>query len=103
MSDFSISVCVATQSEWVKTTGSLPELIRVRGTDLPVTEVSWYEAVSFCNRLSEAEGLRPCYSQSDGSVSWYGRNSDRQLHSVAQKEPNELGLYDSHIKLTRER
>ncbi|MFG1879823.1 formylglycine-generating enzyme family protein [Sphaerisporangium sp. NPDC049003] len=31
----------------------------------PVTEVSWLEAVRFCNRLSRATGLLPCYSMGE--------------------------------------
>lgn len=27
----------------------------------PVVEVSWFDAVSFCNAMSRAEGLEPCY------------------------------------------
>jgi len=29
---------------------------------LPMTEVSWNDAVAFCNRLSMSAGLTPCYS-----------------------------------------
>ena len=29
--------------------------------DLPVTDVSWLEAIDFCNRLSRRERLQPCY------------------------------------------
>lgn len=29
--------------------------------DLPVTTISWYDAVKWCNALSEMEGLIPCY------------------------------------------
>ena len=32
---------------------------------LPVTEISWLEAVRFCNLLSEASGLTPCYTLTD--------------------------------------
>ncbi|MEW9531558.1 formylglycine-generating enzyme family protein [Microbispora sp. NPDC049125] len=31
----------------------------------PVTDVSWLEAVRFCDALSRATGLRPCYSMGD--------------------------------------
>ncbi|WP_051407261.1 SUMF1/EgtB/PvdO family nonheme iron enzyme [Nocardia sp. CNY236] len=31
----------------------------------PVTEVSWIDAIRFCNRLSLSAGLEPCYSRID--------------------------------------
>ncbi|HUU28762.1 MAG TPA: SUMF1/EgtB/PvdO family nonheme iron enzyme [archaeon] len=31
-------------------------------SNLPVNRVDWYEAVVFCNKLSEAAGLEPCYT-----------------------------------------
>ncbi|WP_047870960.1 SUMF1/EgtB/PvdO family nonheme iron enzyme [Nocardiopsis sp. RV163] len=36
------------------------------GPRTPVTEVSWLDAVRFCDLLSRAEGLEPCYSGGDG-------------------------------------
>lgn len=35
------------------------------GPRTPVTEVSWTDAVRFCNRLSRAAGLRLCYTWGD--------------------------------------
>ncbi|MGV9777993.1 formylglycine-generating enzyme family protein [Streptosporangium sp. NPDC003464] len=35
------------------------------GPRTPVTEVSWKEAVRFCNLLSRAAGLEPCYAMGD--------------------------------------
>ena len=37
---------------------------------LPKRNVSWLEAIEFCNRLSEIEGLEPCYQVSGGVVLW---------------------------------
>ncbi|MCC3655614.1 formylglycine-generating enzyme family protein [Streptomyces sp. S07_1.15] len=35
------------------------------GPRTPVTEVSWKDAVRFCNLLSRADGLTPCYTTGD--------------------------------------
>jgi formylglycine-generating enzyme required for sulfatase activity/serine/threonine protein kinase len=35
--------------------------------DLPMTNVSWNDALAFCNKLSEREGLRPYYRSGAGS------------------------------------
>ncbi|MDP9842138.1 formylglycine-generating enzyme family protein [Streptosporangium lutulentum] len=35
------------------------------GPRTPVTEVSWMDAVRFCNLLSQSKGLDPCYSMGD--------------------------------------
>ena len=37
---------------------------------LPKREVSWMEAIQFCNHLSEIEGLETCYQVSGDNVSW---------------------------------
>lgn len=60
------------------------------GARTPVTEVSWIAAIRFCNRLSEREGLRPCYGM-DGDpdargVVWDGQADGYRLPTEAQWE-----------------
>ncbi len=40
----------------------------VDGDDYPVSNVSWWDAVLFCNKLSEKEGLTPCYDLQKGEM-----------------------------------
>ena len=41
-----------------------------KGDDLPVEQVSWYDAVGYCNALSVQEKLTPCYQIRGTTVSW---------------------------------
>ncbi|GEM49113.1 formylglycine-generating enzyme family protein [Deinococcus cellulosilyticus] len=36
----------------------------------PVTQISWFDALRFCNLLSEAAGMKPCYTTSGDEVLW---------------------------------
>ena len=49
-----------TQKEWTAVMGSNPSYFE--GDNLPVENVSWYDAVEYCNRLSEKEKLTPAYT-----------------------------------------
>ena len=56
----------------------------------PVTEVSWREAVAFCNLLSRQTGLQPCYSIGDDpdaqDVLWDREADGFRLPSEAEWE-----------------
>lgn len=83
----------------------------------PIVDVSWHGAQVYCEWLnqkfakkfrlpSEAEwqyaargGAKSkdyLYSGSNDieKVAWYASNSEKKLHEVGKKSPNELGLYD---------
>ncbi|EKD84465.1 MAG: serine/threonine protein kinase [uncultured bacterium] len=56
-----------TQSQFEKIMGYNPSFYKsAEAKDLPVESVSWYEAVSFCNKLSQKAGLTPCYTDQNG-------------------------------------
>jgi formylglycine-generating enzyme required for sulfatase activity len=105
-----------TQAEYRKVMGKNPS--HFSGCDdCPVEQVSWYDAVAFCEWMSIASGKTyrlPTeaeweyaarggnkskgyeYSGSNDldAVGWYDNGYVRKTHPVAQKQPNELGLYD---------
>lgn len=146
--EFSILATEVTQELYESVMGENPSNFKEE-KNLPVEQVSWYDAVYFCNKLSAKCGLTPVYavagetnvekwgyaphkrneitgtvSQKNGNgyrlptveewqyaakggqdydysgsddldeVGWYEDNSESKTHPVAQKNPNDYGLYD---------
>ena len=63
--NYSMMMTEVTQKQWQAVMGDNPS--KVKGDDLPVKNVTWIDAVVFCNKLSEKEGLKPCYSYEETS------------------------------------
>ena len=67
---FMIRATEVTQAEWEAVMGSTPSYFGDCGGSCPVEQVSWLDAVEFCNALSRSEGLEECYSVAGAEVSW---------------------------------
>ena len=68
MSKFEIS-----QTAWEAISSINPS--PVRADSLPVTRVTWWDAVYFCNWLSEQKGLEKCYEITESGIIW-NKNAD---------------------------
>jgi len=60
VSSFYMSKYEVTQQQYQSVMGENPS--DFDGENNPVEDVSWYDAIEFCNKLSEQEGLTPCYN-----------------------------------------
>jgi len=55
-------------------------------TRWPATNVTWFNAIEFCNRLSKRAGYRPCYSQQSGQWRCDWRADGYRLPTEAEWE-----------------
>jgi len=107
-----------TQAEYEAVTGINPSYFK--GKERPVEQVSWYDAVEYCRKLTELERAAgritaqqayrlpreaeweyaaragttgPRYGEMD-AIGWYQANAGGETHPVMLKQPNAWGLYD---------
>ena len=66
VSDFYIGKYEVTQEDWQAVMGNNPSYLK--GDNNPVEKVSWFDAVEYCNKLSQKEGLTKCYSGSGDNI-----------------------------------
>jgi len=59
---------LVTRRLYKKIIGNDPGWPEGEADERPVNQVSWYDAIEFCNRLSEKEGLQPCYHEEAGGM-----------------------------------
>ena len=115
LSSFSIGETEVTQELWQAVMGSNPSYLK--GSKLPVEQVSWNDCQTFIGKLNEltgktfrlpteaeweyaarggskSQGYIFSGSNTIGDVAWYTSNSGSTTHEVATKAANELGIYD---------
>jgi len=114
---FYFSAHEVTQKQYESVMGYNPT--HSKDADKPVENVSWNEAVDFCDKLSKQEGHQyrlpteaeweyacragttTAYSFGEDAsrldrYAWYSGNSDYTTHTGGEKLPNPWGLYDMH-------
>lgn len=84
VSDFYMSAYELTQAEYQEITGENPSSFS--GEDLPVENISWLDAVSYCNARSEREGLTPVYTVDGTDVTWDRSADGYRLPTEAEWE-----------------
>ena len=111
-----------TQRQYAAVTGTNPSRFKDVGENAPVEEVSWLEAVQFCQELTSREhaagrlpegyafslpteaqweyacraGTTGAYAGNPEAMAWHKGNSGESTHQVATKKPNAWGLYDMY-------
>nr|WP_297872720.1 flavodoxin [uncultured Blautia sp.] len=84
VSDFYISAYELTQAEYEAVTGENPS--NFSGENLPVENISWLDAVSYCNARSEQEGLTLAYTIDGTNVTWDRKADGYRLPTEAEWE-----------------
>ncbi len=83
---FYISETEVTQGLWREVMGGNPAYFASCGLYCPVENISWFDAVVFCNTLSQKQGLTPAYTIDGGSVSWDQEADGWRLPTEAEWE-----------------
>jgi formylglycine-generating enzyme len=73
-----------TQALWAEIMGTVPS--NFTGENLPVEQVNWTECVDFCNKLSQRDGLTPCYKVTGEKVTCNFQADGYRLPTEAEWE-----------------
>jgi len=84
VSSFYIGKYEVTQQEWAAVMGNNPS--NFKGDNFPVEEVSWFDAIEYCNKRSQKEGLTPAYRINGANITWIKNTDGYRLPTEAEWE-----------------
>ena len=84
INSFYIDPYEVTQKDYREIMGNNPSYFS--GDNLPVENITWFDAVNYCNKLSEKRGLTPVYSIEGNTVRWNRTANGYRLLTEAEWE-----------------
>jgi len=89
VSTFYMSKYQVTRAEYESVMKTNPS--NFKGANLPVEQVSWYNAVEYCNALSQREGLTPAYNIDKSRKDPDNKSGLDDLKWIVTRNPNANG------------
>ena len=116
---FALSETEVTQAQYQAVMGNNPSRFKDKpdSGQRSVEQVSWFDAVNYCNRLSELEGLKPCYTLQGEQVDWpdaacpgyrlpteaeweYAARADQRYQYAGSDEPDRVAWHSGNASET---